>query len=469
MDNYNIFDCIPNSFFNNLASGSNQRMYSDCLLLIYDQYEREISYRIPRDQVRDALAIYLLEHHVSLDVEEGVEVTNHQDLANAILRRFCRKNVGWLEEERDDATFEKQILMTERGILLAEFLRRLQAPEREEYAGYIFQIFNTLQNPDQWQEHPYINGIRSVFRDAKDLSKSLKRLSTFIRKTIEKMIVEETLESLTRNLLEYFDGSFIREYSRLTKQQNIHIYRSSIRNRLDQIRLDQDMMDRLVMDCQKEEELSAVEAEDKIVDMIRMAKRFLLEDYDRIMRDIKHKINVYLQVAVGRARFLRSQDVDEKGNVERVVKYIAQEMDELGLKEDIPSQLQALFAFEKHEFIDTSSIRYPRKTKIIRRETVTELEELTEEDIRLAKEEQEREAYNPYSKNRMKAFMDHSMGERRYMVSEELPVHGKEDMLSVLSAVAYGEENGFEIRPLEGYVESEGMLIRRFEVTRKKL
>lgn len=39
----------------------------ECLELIYRQYEREITYCIPRNQIRDALAIYLLENHVSLD------------------------------------------------------------------------------------------------------------------------------------------------------------------------------------------------------------------------------------------------------------------------------------------------------------------------------------------------------------------------------------------------------------------
>lgn len=65
----NIFNIIPAGFFNYLASNSNQRLYAECLELIYGQYEREISYRIPRNQIRDSLAIYLLENHISLDTD----------------------------------------------------------------------------------------------------------------------------------------------------------------------------------------------------------------------------------------------------------------------------------------------------------------------------------------------------------------------------------------------------------------
>lgn len=203
----NVFDVIPAGFFNYLASNSNQRLYVDCLGLIYRQYEREISYCIPRNQIRDALAIYLLENHVSLDADqEAGTLKTHGELASAILRKFCSKNVGWLEEENNEATYEKQILMTERGILLAEFLTQLKKPEKEEYSSFIFNIYNTLRNTEQWAEHPYVNGLKSIYQNARFLSKSLKRLSTFIRKVIEKMVNEETLESLTENLLEYLHG-----------------------------------------------------------------------------------------------------------------------------------------------------------------------------------------------------------------------------------------------------------------------
>ena len=70
----NLFDIIPSGFFNNLASGSSNRIYSDCLQIIYNQYDREISYRIARNQLRDALAVYLLENHVTVE-ELGEELT----------------------------------------------------------------------------------------------------------------------------------------------------------------------------------------------------------------------------------------------------------------------------------------------------------------------------------------------------------------------------------------------------------
>ena len=174
---YTVFQTLPSGFFNLLAGGSNQEIYSECLLLIYDQFEREISYRVDRRQIREILSSFLYDKQVSLVLDEETE-KNYSDLANAIIRKMASKHIGWLEEETDDTTLEKAIYMTENGLAVAEFLLSVQKPEKEEYSAYIIQIYNTLMNQEPWKEHPYINGIKSISQAARSLSKSLKKLST---------------------------------------------------------------------------------------------------------------------------------------------------------------------------------------------------------------------------------------------------------------------------------------------------
>ncbi len=466
----NLFDAIPSGFFNCLSSGSNNRIYADCLLVIYEQYEREITYRIARNRIRDALAAYLLENHIHfLEPDDArKEERNYNDIANGIMRKFCAKDIGWLEEDNDDATYEKNIIMTESGILLAEFLQRLIMPEREEFSSYIFNIYNILQNTEQWSQDPYVNGLKNIYRHARLLSKSLKRLATFIKKIIERMVKEESLESLTENLLEYCDGSFIREYARLTKQQNIHIYRFFIKSKLDDFLNHSEINELLMIGCALEEELEESEAKEYVTDMVQATKRFLAEDYDRIMRDIKHKINVYLQIAIGRARFLRNRGVDMRGNVEQTLRYIVREMEDIGWKETIPEEMQGLFTLDRHEFMDAGSVRYPRKPQAIKKETVIELEEMTEADIEKARLAHEKEAYNPYAKEKMKEYLESVMGKNAAISSEDLPMQSKRDLLCALSAVAYSDENGYSVEVLDGYLEVNQMLLRRFDITKEK-
>lgn len=463
-----LFDVIPSGFFNCLSSGSNNEIYSDCLQIIYEQYDREISYRIVRSRIRDAVAAYLLENHIDfIDGEDTADTKkNYNDLANSMIRKFCSREIGWLEEENDDATYEKHIIMTEQGILLAEFLQRLRKSEREEFSSYIYNIYNVLRNEEQWSQDPYVEGLKNIYRNAKLLSKALKRLSTFIKKIIERMVKEESLESLTENIIEYCEGSFIREYARLTKQQNIHIYRSFIRSKLENMQNDGELFELLVIGCALEEDMDEEMAKERVLDMIQRTRGFLSEDYDRIMKEIKHKINVYLQIAVGRARFLRNRGADVRGSVEQTLRYITEEMQTWGWKSELPDEMGSLFLLDSNEFIDRGSIRFPRKVQTIKKGTFANLEEMTEEDLKKARKAHEREAYNPYSKEKMKAYLENIMGEETCISSDKLPMESKRDLLCALSAAAYGEENGYSIQRKDGYIETNGMILRRFEIVK---
>ena len=461
----NLFDVIPSGFFNLLSSGSNNRSYADCLMIIYEQYEREISYKIKRNIIKDAISIYLLDNHVELEDESIGQ--NPNDKANYVIRKFCSKEIGWLEEESDDVTYEKNIIMTENGIRLAEFLLQLLKPEKEEFSSYIFNIYNTLQNKAQWQENPYVGAVKNIYNNAKALSKSLKRLSTFIKKNIETLVKEETLESLTENILEYCNGDFIKEYSRLIKQQNIHIYRTYIKNEIEKLLADQEIYDQILITCMKEEEVDEYEAEEKIFHMISSIKRFLTSDYDKIMGEIRHKITLYIQLAIGRARFLRNQEVDVRGSVEQMLKYMIHEMKDLGIEEELPEKMQELYSLTSYEFIDTDSIRFPRKQIHIESASVSEIEVLTEEEIERVRKIQEREAYNPYSKSLMKKYVEKLMENKIVLQAEEMPLHTKEELLATLSAVAYSQENGYRIEVKDGYIKTNGLLLKDFVIRRE--
>ena len=467
MSSPGLFSVIPKNFFNYLASGSNAEVYSACLLEIYHEYDREISYRLPRERIRDTVRAYLLENHV--DLEEEGESPDKTAEASSVLRKFMDSNVGWLEEESDENTFEKQIVMTENGVRLAEFLLQLMKPEKAEFSAYIFNIYNLFQNPGQWQDEPYVNALRPIYQNAKNLSGALKRLSTYIRKIIEKMVREETLESLTENLLQYCEGEFIREYARLNKQQNIHIYRRKILEGLSDFWYQSEIRDKLIENCSAEEQLDREASEDQISFMIESAVRFLSDDYDAILREIRHKLNVYLQVAVGRARFLKNQGGDSRGNVEQVLRIITAGMKECGIREELPDGCSGLFALETNEFLDRGSLRYPRKQRAIRTVTKEAFLELSPEDRERALQELQRERYNPYSKDRMQDYLKSQMEGKTTIHSDELPLESVSDLLSVLSSAAYADELGYGVEVSDGYYETEHLILREFTIRKGDL
>ena len=127
------------------------------------------------------------------------------------------------------------------------------------------------------------------------------------------------------------------------------------------------------------------------------------------------------------------------------------------------------FAFDQYSVLDTIVMGNQRLYDIGKeKEALYAKEEMTEEDIERARLAHEREAENPYSKEKMKSYVEHVMGNRTEVSSDDLPLESKNELLSALSAVAYGRENGFEIRVEDGYMEMQQMLIRRFTIEKEE-
>lgn len=100
--------------------------------------------------------------------------------------------------------------------------------------------------------------------------------------------------------------------------------------------------------------------------------------------------------------------------------------------------------------------------------TVSEIEEMTEEQIEEARLAQKKEAYNPYSREKMRVYVEHLMGEQDSIGSTDIPIRSKNDILASLSAVAYSGENEYIVEPEEGYIETEQMLLRNFTIRKEK-
>ena len=54
------------------------------------------------------------------------------------------------------------------------------------------------------------------------------------------------------------------------------------------------------------------------------------------------------------------------------------------------------------------------------------------------------------------------------MTSDELPMDSADDLLRALSAVAYGKDNGFEIKKRDGYFENNHLLLHKFVIEEDK-
>ena len=167
-------------------------------------------------------------------------------------------------------------------------------------------------------------------------------------------------------------------------------------------------------------------------------------------------------MALGRLRYLKNHEVDMRGTIERTLKYLLDSAGEL--KEELPDEMAEVIRINQHKYIDVQSIRMPQNRNRVRKQLVTEIETLTDEDLYNFQKLYEKEAKNPYSKKITKRYIKSLMGNRHEISSDEVPLDTKEDLLMILSAVAYAEENGYKIELGEGYFESGKMIIRSFRI-----
>ena len=242
-----------------------------------------------------------------------------------------------------------------------------------------------------------------------------------------------------------------------------------IQEKLDHFRDDEDTLEQLTSACAAEEELSEEGAREHVLDMIQGTRQFLSDDYDQIMRDIKHKINLYLTIAIGRARFLRSRSADARGSVEQAVRLLVSETEATGLMDELPEEQRAMFLFDQNDFLDEGSLRYPGRQLAIRKSVSQVYQEMTEEDIAEARRAQEKAAANPYSLKRVGEYIEEQMGDVRQIEAEQLPMNSRRELLMALAAAVYGQELGYEVIPEEGYVESQQLMIRNFAIRRRTM
>lgn len=59
------------------------------------------------------------------------------------------------------------------------------------------------------------------------------------------------------------------------------------------------------------------------------------------------------------------------------------------------------------------------------------------------------------------------MSENARISSEDIPLQNKKDLLCVLSAIAYSDDNGFSVEIMDGYLETNQMLLRKFGIAKE--
>ena len=466
----NLFSIVGDNFFKPLTS-LYKSIYLSCLHIIYDSYRTELSYGIDREILIQKLTFYFDNLNISeIRFEDEAEtISDSRNKASSFLRKLIE--YGWVEYETGPDQRIK-VVMPAHAVSVIRNLEAIESGKETEYQSEIAAIYSLLTNPDLMHD-PYPQVLKPVFDRTMDLFTALKQLNTGIKKYIDALTADKSADEIIANYFTYAEEIGSKAYHRLFTSDHISRFRNMILVKLDDLRRDPEVFERLAWGAQKIEGIPDLEsASDHARKTIHDVMDYF-NSYDDIVREIERKHARYLSSTVKRARFLLMNTNNTEGKISTILRYMAEayNRDEIrNLDEDASDEICALFNIFPQGFLSPESLRtVPVSRKVTDVEDIFTPTTLTEEErkaMRLAAYEKNR---SRFSRKNIAAYVDALLIDKDAVPASSIEIGSRRDMIRVIFISLYGQTGkaGYDVVPEDSIIEGHGFRYRDFLIRRK--
>ncbi len=422
----NLFQVLNRSFFNLLASNSDQEKNYAYLLAIDELFNgKETLYR---DELVRGLEHYIRAHYQLTEVE-GTSVYANE--ASGFVRAL--KDNGWLESSQGD-NWNDLYSETEGFTKIIPVLKELAISDYSvpEYTRYLQGLHQDIVNFDYGSA---TNKIEEIEQYTDQLDRSLKtvnqKLKRFIRNSISKH--GNNPKKIVHDLLyEYQATAPYKAFTNLTVRNNYNVLRSPILQGIQLLEEDESI-DRIVTDYLKTKgRTDAKEAEDYI--------RFTLEHAYELVHNLESTINgisaknrQYVDESVRKAKLEYADFKDIEGDIRNLFSELCKIDTEIFEKHD-----EWTFSFPDRSILSPESLRYPSRTnnkkdavEYVRITHSPEAEKEAEELLRAT------EAFNELS---VFEYIGKALGNRTSMKASEIQLSSENDLIKIILAAAFSTE-----------------------------
>ena len=138
----NIFNITGDDFFKALT-GKYQKVFADCLEIIYNSYRTELSYGIDKESLVIQISDYFEKNaDTSVQFDDDDEILNDsRSKASAFLRKL--RGYGWIENEFGSDGREK-IIMPDYSVTMIQAMISVSEVKEMEYQSEISAIFSNF-------------------------------------------------------------------------------------------------------------------------------------------------------------------------------------------------------------------------------------------------------------------------------------------------------------------------------------
>ena len=436
-----LFNILPEDFFKPLTS-KYKTTYIDCLLLIYEACQSELSFGVEKEIILAKLEYYFDEQSPSEMVfdEEDEIARDSRSKASAILRRL--KDSGWFEYERF-SDYRDKLNLQDYAITVIESFNKIIKNEEMEYQSLISQIHATIMNQEAYAK-PYEYIIKRVIENTEELMAGLKKLNSSIRKSIEAITNDKDANEIVTDFFVYHREIGSKAYHRIKTSDNISNFRTAILEGLTKLLNDQMIFERSVQGYMEIEQLAdQFQAREKLRrEILKTISAY--RNFDEIIAEIDYKHSRYMSSAVARAKFLLTNTNNAEGKISKILADLAKTFNDdvnLNLNDESDDALFQVFNIFPQQFLDSDSLYVmPISSKMATPEVFSQTLGLSQEERERRKQTLQEKNRNRFSAKNINIFVKELLQERTSVLASTLPLDTRRDLIRIIFIQLYGKD-----------------------------
>ena len=463
MDLYNV---IPENLFSPLAS-KNKSLYVKGLFVLLDAFKQQL--KILKDELTSMMAAKLENELLYADFSEEELLENEQTLsgkAHFLVRKL--RQTGWILLETG-TDFKEYVSVPSYSYQIIQLLHGLTQPAEKENFAFVYSTYSSLKNADETRE-PFemVTALYDGADRTEKLVESLKSvyhsITFYNQQLIETLSVNHVLHS---HYDAYHEEIIKRILSPLKIRDSVPKYKIPLSSILKKWLIDEDALESMAAYLQVSASSLPIE---HYRQEIQRKIFYILDTYDNLERDYIRVIDAknvqYTRATTQKIDFLVNSDQTIKGNLIQILKAISDpETSSLALQ-------YATDAFELYELSCLFEESLDERKNVMRRTRSAELvmEDNSAELALKAKAQAMQIMRNKYSKQKVTAFVENLLNERKEISTKEFPIHDDDTyIMTLLSVVQANDRNSvYQVICYEEYVQSEPYQVPLIVYKRRK-
>ncbi|MDA3931303.1 MAG: DUF5716 family protein [Tenericutes bacterium] len=461
----NVFDVIPNNFFN-LLSGKNRSIYVNCLLELFRVYEQGsilgMDKNIARQAIEDYLDLNPLEEELE-DQDEETELTN-RDRANQIIRRL--EKTEWIDIDVNN-NYEEILNFRDYSITIIEALQEISndsfydntEDDGHEFRGYIYTSYSLLKS--DYGEYGMV--LDQVYKNTLAFVREIRKLDSRLKYYIKTIVDHSEIKDLINYLVNYKAELMDKAYRRLKTSDNINKYRADIIRKLEEIQEDKFIMETLAKEylvkAHNNYDMAMMRVNKKIDDIID-----IYNSVSYIIDEIDHKNKVYVNTTIAKIKFLLSDDENVISKLSKILSFTAESIKD-NQTNIAMNTIRPMFTLSTYLQISKESLYTPRG--IYKHIENQFLEENDNRFDQILRDEFYKEFEIQYSEEVIQKYLDEYFRKNALIKASEIINDDMSDegILRLLYILVYaGVEMNYFIQPLDNKIDNSRFIIDDFEI-----